>query len=561
MTPSRYGVIIAGAGPTGLTLANLLGTYGVRVLVVERNATTVEEPRAVSIDDEGLRTMQAVGLADDVLAAAVPGYGYRYLSPSGRCFAAVTPAATPYGYPRRSAFRQPVLERQLRGGLDRFSHVEAWFERTLEHFHQDAHGVTVGVRGPDGGMREVECDYLAGCDGAASTVRRLLGIPLAGSSPSERWLIIDLEKSDAASPHTLVFCDPARPGIALPGPDRTRRFEFKVSPDERDDDLLSPPVIRRLLAAHGADPESVITRTVVYRFHARVASRWAAGRVLLAGDAAHLSPPFAGQGMNSGLRDAHNLAWKIAAVARGQMGPGLLESYEGERRPHVWAMIRLALRMGRVMAPRTGAEAWAVEQAVRLLSLYPPARDYIAEMRWRPAPRFRSGFLVPDGRAAGDTLVGRLLPQPWVATADGRYVRLDAVLGNRFVLLAWAARPREAFAAAGHRVWSRLDVRRVAVLPEGRAGELLRRSEELPGAEVVRDRDGHLAAALAAYPDHLLLLRPDHHVAACLPAGESARGAAAVEALVARTWGRPGDVRAPAPTAAEGSMDGEDHQP
>ncbi|HEV2357083.1 MAG TPA: bifunctional 3-(3-hydroxy-phenyl)propionate/3-hydroxycinnamic acid hydroxylase [bacterium] len=535
MTPSRYGVIIAGAGPTGLTLANLLGIYGVRVLVVERNATTVDEPRAVSIDDEGLRTMQAAGLAGDVLAAAVPGYGYRYLSPSGRCFATVTPAAMPYGYPRRSAFRQPVLERQLRGGLAGLSSVEARFEHTLESFHQDGQGVAVTVRGPEARAREVECDYLVGCDGAASTVRRLLGVPLAGASFSERWLIIDLEESEVASPHTLVFCDPARPGIALPGPDRTRRVEFKVLPDERDDDLLRPPAIRRLLAAHGTDPESVIRRAVVYRFHARVAARWAAGRALLAGDAAHLSPPFAGQGMNSGLRDAHNLAWKIAAVVQGQMGPGLLESYEAERRPHVWEMIRLALRMGRVMAPRSRAEAWAVEQAVRLLDLYPPARDYITEMRWRPAPRFRSGFLVPDGRPAGETLVGRLLPQPWVVTADGRSVRLDAVLGNRFVLLAWTARPGEAFAAVRHDVWRRLDATRVAVLPCGVEDESVRRSEGLFGAEVVRDRDGHLAAALARYPNHVLLLRPDHYVAACLPADGPARGAAAVEALVART--------------------------
>ena len=524
--------MIVGAGPTGLTLANLLGTEGVRTLLVERNSTTVDEPRAVSIDDEALRTMQAAGLVEEVLSTVVPGYGYRYLSPSGRCFASVDPAQAPHGYPRRSAFQQQVLERVLRAGLARFSNVETRFEHTLEAFHQNDHAVTVRVRGPDGRRLEVECDYLVGCDGANSTVRRLLGIPLEGSSFSERWLIVDLERSGAESRHTLVFCDPARPGIALPGPNRTRRFEFKLYPREREEDLLRPCAVQRLLTRHGADPQSVVRRTVVYRFHARVAAPWTVDRALLAGDAAHLSPPFAGQGMNSGIRDAHNLAWKLAAVLRGRIGAGLLDTYEAERRPHVWEMIRLALRMGRIMAPRSRLEAGAVELTVRLVGLYPPARDYLAEMRWRPAPRFSSGFLVSDGRASRRTLVGRLLPQPWVVLGDGRAVRLDTVIGNRFALLAWTARPGDLRALAAHPVWNDLGAKCVAVLPPGSGGE------PPSGFEAVRDRDGVIAAVLSAYPDHVLLLRPDHYVAACVPVAELMAGAESVRALVARTCER-----------------------
>ena len=528
----RFGTVVVGAGPTGLTLANLVAADGIPVLVIERNAATVAEPRAVSIDDEALRTMQAAGLAEDVLATVVPGYGYRYLARSGRCFARVEPAAAPYGYPRRSAFRQPVLERQLRAGLARFSNVEAWFEHTVEGFHQNDRGVTVRMRAPDGRLLDVEGEYLVGCDGAASTVRHLLGIPLEGSSPGERWLIVDLEQSEVSSPHTLVFCDPARPGIALPGPDRTRRFEFRLHRHEQDDAMLEPRVIADLLRTHGADPRSVIRRTIVYRFHARVAARWADGRVLLAGDAAHLSPPFAGQGMNSGIRDAHNLAWKLAAIARGQVGPGILETYEAERWPHVSEMIRLALRMGRVMAPPNRLAAWGLEHGVRLITTYPPIRDYVMEMRWRPAPRFRAGFLVHDGRAARTTLVGRLFPQPKVTTADGRTVPLDAVLGNRFALLACTAHPDAVFAAAAHPIWDRLGATRIAVLPPGRT------CPPPLGVDVVWDRSGAVAAALARYPDHALLLRPDHYVAACIPARDLTRGADAVHALVTRTWPR-----------------------
>lgn len=523
---ARYDVIVAGAGPTGLTLANLLALDGVRVLVLERNPATVQEPRAVSIDDEALRTLQAAGLVDDVLTTIVPGYGYRYLNPSGRIFASVAPAATPYGYPRRSAFRQPVLERLLRDGLRRFSNAEIWFDHILEGFRQDERVVTVQIRGPDGRVFEVEGGYLVGCDGAASTVRQILGIPLDGSSFSERWLIVDLERSDASSPHTLVYCDPKRPGIALPGPGRTRRFEFKLHPHERDDEMLTPAVIADLLRAHGADPRSVTRRTVVYRFHARVAARWTSGRVLLAGDAAHLSPPFAGQGMNSGIRDAHNLAWKLAAIARGQLGPGILDTYEAERRPHVWEMIRLALRMGRVMAPPNRLAAWGLEHGVRLLTLYPPVRDYVMEMRWRPAPRFTAGFLIPDGRPAQQTLVGRLFPQPQVTTADGRTVLLDAVLSNRFTLLAYTARPDTVFAEASHPIWDRLGVARVAVQPQEHAWP------PTAGIEAAADSNGGVGAAFARYPDCVLLLRPDHYVAACIPIHNWVRTVEAVETLV-----------------------------
>ena len=536
---ARRAVVIVGAGPTGLTLANLLGAEGVPALLVERNPTTVHEPRAVSIDDEALRTMQAAGLAEEVLSTVVPGYGYRYLSPSGECFARVEPAQAPHGYPRRSAFRQPVLERVLRAGLARFPNVTAWFEHTLEALYQDEHGVTAGVLGPAGRRVEVVCDYLVGCDGANSTVRRALGIPLEGSSFSERWLIVDLEHSDVESRHTLVFCDPARPGIALPGPDRTRRFEFKLFPSEREEDMLRPVAVQQLLAQHGADPRSAIKRTAVYRYHARVAARWAVGRVLLAGDAAHLSPPFAGQGMNSGIRDSHNLGWKLAAVLRGRMGSGLLATYEAERRPHVAEMIRLALRMGRIMAPRNGLEAGAVAFTLRVLSLSPAVRDYITEMRWRPAPRFSRGFLVPDGRGSRRTVVGRLLPQPWVVTAEGRAVRLDTATGTRVALLGCGTAAGHAVARAPHPVWNRLDAKRVAVLgPDGAA---------VPGVETVWDRDGVIAAALAGYRDPVVLLRPDHYVAACLPAAALGRAAERIGELVGETWEQIGGTAAPSP--------------
>jgi 3-(3-hydroxy-phenyl)propionate hydroxylase len=360
MAPSlHYPVIIIGSGPIGLTLANLFGVYGVQTALIERNVTTVLEPRAVSIDDESLRTMQNAGIVEEVLTQVVAGYGSVYYGPDRVAFAKVEPTGRPYGYPRRNAFRQPILEQQLRCALNRFAHVHPYYGCTMAAFADDGARVTVSVTRPDGAVMTLTCDYLVGCDGAASGVRAALGVALSGTTFDERWLILDLENNHNATKHTEVYCDPKRPCITLPGPDNTRRYEFKLLNGETDADLLGSDMVARLLATHGADPAATLRRKVVYRFHARSAPAWRIGRVFLAGDAAHLTPPFAGQGMNSGLRDAQNLAWKLAAVLGGRLGPGLLESYQTERKDHLWQMILLALRMGRVMAVFQGHEGLA----------------------------------------------------------------------------------------------------------------------------------------------------------------------------------------------------------
>jgi 3-(3-hydroxy-phenyl)propionate hydroxylase len=519
---SHYPVVIVGGGPTGLTLANLLGVYGIECLVIERKDATVGEPRAVSIDDESLRTMQAAGVVDEVFGATVAGYGSHYFSAEGVCFAKVEPTGQPYGFPRRNAFRQPILERQLRAALSRFAHVGTAFGYELVSFTQDGTGAVAIVKRPDGSEAKVSCDYLVGCDGASSSTRRAIGVTLGGSTFNERWLILDLENSPTNSRHTMVFCNPQRPCIALPGPNETRRYEFYLHPDERDEDFLKDDRVQHLLDTHDAAPGSTLVRKVIYTFHARIGDRWSQGRVFLAGDAAHLTPPFAGQGMNSGLRDAYNLAWKLAAVLRGELGAGLLDTYEVERRDHVWAMIDMALRMGRVMAPRSKAEAFVVQNGFRLLGLYPPARDYLAQMRFKPTPRFADGFLLADGRSARKTMVGRLFPQPRVTLSDGRDVRLDDVLGPGFALLV------RGDAAAS---WSgdgaglgAIAPRIVRVRPQGSANAVAANGET-----TVNETDPQAWASIPE--DHVFVLRPDRYVAACIPV---AQWPAARAALIAR---------------------------
>jgi 3-(3-hydroxy-phenyl)propionate hydroxylase len=523
----HWPVIVMGAGPTGLTLACLLARHGIDVLVIERNASTVQEPRAVSIDDESLRTMQAVGIINELVPNLVLGYGSEYFSPGGRPFLKVKPTTLEYGYPRRNAFRQPVLERLLRGQLDRLSNATAWFETELVEFSQAADTVTARVRRNE--MTDISCDYLIGCDGSRSLVRQSLGIDMHGSTFRERWLILDLEQTTDPTRDTKVYCNPAQPGLSLPGPDRTRRFEFMLHDRDADADVLAPDHVARLLRRHGTDDMAVLRRKVVYTFHARMADRWRAGRVFLAGDAAHLMPPFAGQGMNSGVRDAHNLAWKLATVVSGQLGEALLDSYEAERRDHAAAMIQLAIRMGYVMMPRNRLQAFAIRTFFRALALYPAARSYFAEMKYKPKPKFHRGFLLAPNSAAEQSLVGKLFPQALVMTANG-FALLDDVLGDGFALIASPGSSPQLLEKVRLEKTARLPIRSVAVLDKEDASTV-----EAPTI-AARDLRGDLAELLKAYPRGVYLLRPDRYVAAYFSAQTAGSAPEQIAQLIAKTW-------------------------
>jgi 3-(3-hydroxy-phenyl)propionate hydroxylase len=543
-TRKHWPVIVVGAGPTGLTLACLLARYGTDVLLVERNPHTVQEPRAVSIDDESLRTMQAVGIINELVPNLVLGYGSEYFSPGGRRFFTVKPQTLEYGYPRRNAFRQPVLERLLRERLERLPNATAWFEAELVEFSQSAEAVTAWVR-QGGEIAELCCRYLVGCDGSRSLVRESLGIDMHGSTFRERWLIVDLEQTTDPTRDTKVYCNPARPCLSLPGPNGTRRFEFMLHDGEQDADVLMPEDVAALLRLYGTDDKAMLRRKVVYTFHARMADNWRAGRVLLAGDAAHLMPPFAGQGMNSGVRDAHNLAWKLAAVASGQLGSGLLDSYETERRDHVAEMTRLAIRMGRVMMPRSKIQALAMQTFFRALALYPAARSYFAEMKYKPKPKFHRGFLLAANSALKKSLVGRLFPQALVMTAAG-FALLDDVLGDGFALLAPPGTPAQILEKVSFSGPSGLSIRAVAVQDKEDA------SAVEPPTIAARDLRGDLAELLRNYPTGLYLLRPDRYVAAHFSVEIAGSAKERIAKLIAQTWTDPrSDARVISESAAQ----------
>ena len=420
-------VLIVGAGPTGLLTANLLGTYGVECLVIERNPALTDHPKAILLDDEGLRALQAARLADEVMAQVILGYGARYYEPDGTCFAKVDAPVTEHGFPRRNSFLQPNLERSLLAGLERFQNVSCLFSTELRHFTARDGTVRATAQTADGAL-EIRAQVLLGCDGGRSTVREQLGIHMPGRTDSRDWVVVDTTNDPDADRFSKFFCDPDRPMVSIPAPGGGRRYEYMIMPGEDPADLSARDRVRQILGKFRTIPDEDMTRAVVYTFHARVAERLQAGRVLLLGDAAHLSPPFAGQGMNAGLRDAFNVAWKAALLVGGQAGAGILDTYALERRGPIEEMIDYAVSLGEIVMPVGGFDEATRSQILEALI---PAQG---ALKPKPQAAYTNGWVMA-GLGADQSLVGSALPQPLVRMPDGGTCLLDDQLGPGFSLI------------------------------------------------------------------------------------------------------------------------------
>ena len=482
-------VLVVGAGPTGSVAALLLARLGVACTVVERCVDVHRLPRAVHLDDEAVRVLQAVGVAGVFAGISRPAAGLRLVDARLRPFAEFRRERHGrFGHPEANLFDQPDLDRLLRAELVRHPLVELRTGTELTGLEQpDGGPVRVAVHGP-GGIEHLRAAAVLGCDGAGSTVRALLGIGLRDLRFTERWFVLDV-RSRRPIPNwggIDQICDPVRAATFVPLPGDRYRWEFRMREGEAAAELARPERVAALAAPWGVrGGELEVLRAAEYTFRARIAERWRVGMVLLLGDAAHLTPPFIGQGLGAGLRDAHNLAWKLAAVL-ARAPERALDTYESERAAHAEAVVRGAVRVGRAMTGGQDVAAALRRPAAGLLLRVPAVRrraERGIETRYPPGP-------LVDRRRHRHDLAGTPCPQPRLRPA-GRL--LDDVLGDGWCVLA--AGPVDP---------------RLTALAERTSARTVRL-----GVDVTDD--GQLAAWLARGRAYAALLRPDRIVMATSP--------------------------------------------
>jgi 3-(3-hydroxy-phenyl)propionate hydroxylase len=427
--------IIVGAGPVGLMLANLLGRSGAEVLVLERRREPFTVPRAIAYDAETLRLFQKIGLLDALEPTLEQDVPVSYLNGRGRVLMRMSRPDQPFGHSQLGSFYQPELEAVLRGGIERYPNVVLKMGARVTGLRNGPDAAAVAYEDETGETRLAEASFVVGCDGGMSFVRDAAGIPFGGTTFTEKWLVVDCEDEGYGLREMRFFCDPRRPALTIPVSRGRRRWEFLVLPGESAAELEREDVVRRLIRGYAPNDTSRIERSLVYTFHARYADQFRKGRVLLAGDAAHINPPFAGQGLNGGLRDVHNLAWKLDLVRRGVAGEALLDTYETERRPHVKAMTDFAIRLGRDIMPTSRLRASVRDILFTFMSAMPGYTVHVDKGGLLPRPRLEAGSVRGRARQSG-----RMLVQPRIAAEGG--TRLDEIIGPGWAVIGAGVDPR-----------------------------------------------------------------------------------------------------------------------
>lgn len=535
-----YDVAIVGLGPTGLTLAHLLGRRGLRVLALEREPEFYGKARAVYTDDECMRVFQAARVADDVEPDMLIDTPAQWVFSDGSVLAQFVRTDRLYGWAVSNFFYQPTLETKLESLLARYPNVTAWRGRELTRFEQSGDRVIVTHAASAGlqydhtraaaqlatEVQTITARWLVACDGGRSAVRSTLGVKMIGKSFPNPWLVVDIKAKQGNDgfrhlPYFNFYCDPKRPAVSCPQPNGHHRFEFMLMPGQTKEYMENPATAREFLSHHVDVDKIEVLRCLVYTFNALVAERWREGRVLLGGDAAHMTPQFMGQGMSSGVRDAYNLAWKLDAVIAGRAGDHLIDSYERERKPHAKEMIDVSVRMKDFVSMANPAKAMLRNAIVKGMLVMPGLREYIREMRFKPPPTYPQGAYLGLPRKRRKGAEGRPIPQPVMRTFDGKRGLLDEFLGEEYALLGYAIDPREALDAKTLATLTALGARYITVFPFGRRpqGEGIS-SNVSPDLVELDDLDGGLTRWLhecGARRGWVALIRPDKFVYALTP--------------------------------------------
>jgi 3-(3-hydroxy-phenyl)propionate hydroxylase len=411
-------VLIVGAGPTGATLGLLLSRAGVDVIIVEREADIYPLPRAAHIDHEAMRVLQGVGVAEAAMGTSRAAGRYDFLTAAGEVLLRFDGGDRlgAGGWPGGNMIHQPSIEKALREAITSAPRAVLRPRWTFAAFEEEGDGIRSRIETPEGAV-DIVSRFLVGADGARSPVRNAADIEIDDLGFDEPWLVIDALVNDASRlpDINLQICDPARPTTCVKMGAGRHRWEFMLLPGETAEQALDDAFIAARLAPWNVEGAVSLERKAVYRFNARVAKSWRKGRVLLAGDAAHQMPPFAGQGLCSGLRDAANLAWKLAAIKSGA-GEGILDTYQAEREPNVRAIIAMSMMMGRtvcIIDPDAAAARDAQMLAARASGGAPDAPRY---------PAIERGLILERAPGAGGYF-------PQAVNTDATPPRLDDFLG------------------------------------------------------------------------------------------------------------------------------------
>lgn len=510
---SYYDVVIIGAGPTGLIAASLLGEYNIQTLVVERNTSTSDIPKAILVDDETLRVCQNLGLEKVMERVISPGGGADYFADSDsiKPFAQVKPRIGKFGYYPRNKIDQPEFERTLYEKAHKYPSVDIVFNHELISFDEQRDKTSINLC--NSVTKEsvmISTRFLLGCDGGRSTVRKLLNIKLKdisnkadGSSFEEPWIILDLKNDDVKSRNTAFYCNPPRPSMHAATSKGMRRYEFMLLQGESEDEMLSDDVLAQLVAPFTNYKKENVVKKAVVRFNALIAEKFRVGRTLILGDAAHLTPPFAGQGLNSGVRDSYNVVWKLKLILEGISEESILDSYEEERRDHVAAMIKLSVNMGNFILTTSKKRSVIRNTAFSVMSIVPPLKRYVTEMRFKPKPICTNGLFVDIETKEKESILGACIPQPNVLFTDITYRLMDYAFNNNFTLLKVGNPDSINFPEFNKDLFTKLGIKEVTVLPSSYL------PHEAYGETVITDTE----SLFSAYQNKFILLRPDRYVA------------------------------------------------
>jgi 3-(3-hydroxy-phenyl)propionate hydroxylase len=519
MSEGMFDAIVAGCGPVGAVAANLLGRRGISTLVIEQNHEPYVLPRAIHFDAEIMRVLQSAGLAERILPHLFTPRASVHFGADGGVIRMLSMRGGKgrNGWASNYMFYQPELEATLRDSLSRWRHVRTQFGAAVAAVKQDTTGVEVTVRRTDGTPHTYRTRYLLACDGASSSVRKQLGITLEDLQFEEPWLVIDADVDgelslppDAFQAHdidlrqtSVMICDPRRPSTVIPGRGNHRRWEFMVLPGETEEHMLRTSTIQSLLAPWVVNAKCTVIRAAVYRFHGLLARRWQVGRVFLLGDAAHQTPPFYGQGLCHGVRDAANLAWKLELVLRSQAAPTMLDSYEPERVPQVRHAVEASVAAGRYICTLDPVQARERDERMRTA-----LQSAAAEMFFQVAPL--TGGVIALRGVPGQHGVGTLFIQPRVRMPDGRELLLDDATGGGFVLLTRRSDPLTGVAPEILEFWKRLG---------GTTVQVTGAADSAAASAVLRvaDESGEIGAWLSHHEVEAVIVRPDAYVFAALP--------------------------------------------